>query len=101
SEFFPSPYSGLILRSDLGLVSPSYRQSGLWKLMLEMALEYAYNEFGCRYSIALPTSFKSQTYFQAAGWTTLRWINYDDYFVMGQKVFDMKHDRQHKCAKLV
>lgn len=100
-EFIPLGYTGPYLRLDLGLVDPQYRRLGLWKKLMVPTLEKAYKEFGCKYTIAHCTSYKSQRYCDDEGWKTLRWINYNDYFVLGKRVFDFSEEPEQKCAKLM
>lgn len=99
-EFLPTSYTGPYLRVDLGLVDPNYRKLGLYRRLMKIALKFG-NSLGCNYAIGHFTSHKSQAYSSAEGWTTLRWVNFEDYYVLGKRIFQFENDPEQKCSKLM
>jgi len=99
-EFLPVGYQGPYLFGDLSLVDPEYQRLKLYAKMLDLHFERGY-KFGCKFLFGSSTSHKTQVHAQSNGVPTLRWFNYEDYYILGKQVFDFGKDSPHKSAKLV
>jgi len=101
-EFLPEGYQDApYLFPHSALVVPEYRKLKLMTQMHEMVLEYAYTRFGCKFEVGIASNFIAISHVLSNGGRALRWVNFDDYYVHGKKVFDLGKDSPHKCESLM